>query len=102
MKYTISVGKAYKHRGNHKHRSAKKHWFHYFYDEEFNFHSEQVSYLKAMYYKCNKYKKFHLVCPNCRNTYMFLVKNEKHLEKQECPECLESFKDMYEEYLENS
>ena len=102
MKYVVSVSKTYKHRGLHRHRkSTKKYWHIYYYDEEFKFHSEQVSYLKAMYYKCNKYKKFHLVCPNCRKTYMFLVKKEKHLEKQECPDCLESFKDMYEEYAES-
>jgi len=62
---------------------------------------EQVSWIKAMYYKCNKYKKLQLVCPNCRKTYTFLVKKEKDLQKQECPQCLESFKDMYEEYAEN-
>jgi len=106
MKYVVSVSKAYKHRGLHRHRgSTKKYWHIYYYDEELKFHSEQVSHLKAMYYKCNKYKKFHLVCPNCRKTYMFLVKKEKDLEKQDCPDCFESFKDMYEEiaeYLENS
>jgi len=32
---------------------------------------------------------------------MILVKKEKDLEKQECPECLENFKDMYEEIAEN-
>ncbi len=103
MKYVVSVSKTYKHRGLHRHRdSTKKYWHIYYYDEEFKFHSEQVCYLKAMYYKGNKYKKFHLVCPNCRNTYRLLVKKEKDIPKEECPNCLESFKDLYEEYLENS
>ena len=102
MKYVVSVSKTYKHRGLHRHRgSTKKYWHIYYYDEEFKFRSEQVSYLKAMYYKGHKYKKFYLTCPSCRNTYMFLVKKEKQLEEQECPECLESFKDLYEEYAEN-
>jgi len=102
MKYIVSVSKAYKHRGLHRHRGfTKKYWHIYYYDEEFKFHSEQVSYLKAMYYKGHKYKKFHLTCPNCRKTYIFLVKKEKDLEKQECPDCFENFKDLYEEYLEN-
>jgi len=35
------------------------------------------------------------------NTYMFLVKKEKQLEEQECPNCLENFKNLYEEYAEN-
>jgi len=103
MKYVVSVSKTYKHRGIHRHRkSTKKYWHIYYYDEEFRFYSEQVSYLKAMYYKGHKYKKFHLTCPSCRNTYMFLVKKEKQLEEQECPNCLENFKDLYEEYAENS
>jgi len=103
MKYVVSVSKTYKHRGLRRHRrSTKKYWHIYYYDEEFRFHSEQVSSLKAMYYKGHKYKKLHLTCPSCRNTYMFLVKKEKQLEEQECPNCLENFKDLYEEYLENS
>jgi len=30
-----------------------------------------------------------------------MKKKEKDLEKQECPDCFENFKDLYEEYLEN-
>jgi len=54
-----------------------------------------------MYYKGHKWKKFHLLCPNCRRTIMLLVKKEKDLQKQDCPECFENFGDMYEEIAEN-
>jgi len=43
-------------RGIHEHRTAKKHWFHYFFDENLVFHSEPISYLKAKYYKPKKVK----------------------------------------------
>jgi len=111
MRYVTSVSKIYKHRGFHIHRQSTKKYWHiigYEYDdfeEKWSMFCEQVSWIKAMYYKRNKYKKFHLVCPNCRKTYMFLVKKKKDLQKQDCPDCLESFKDMYDEiagYLENS
>jgi len=108
MKCVTSVSKMYKHRGNHFHRSKTKKYWHIIgheyddYEERWKMFCEQVSWIKAMYYKCDKYKKFHLTCPSCRKTYMLLAKKEKHLEKGECPECLESFKDLYEEYLENS
>ena len=107
MKYVISVSKMYKHRGIHYHRSKTKKYWHIIgyeyddYEERYKMFCEQVGWIKAMYYKCNKYKKFHLVCPNCRNTIMFLVKKEKDLEKHDCPECYENFKDMYEEIAEN-
>ncbi len=72
MKYTISVSKTYKHRGGFRHKlSTKKHWFHYFYendeiDEELKLFCEQVGWLKAMYYKGRKYKRRHVTCPNCK------------------------------------
>jgi len=102
-----SVSKTYKHRGIHNHRSKTKKYWHIIgyeyndYEEKYKMFCEQVSWIKAMHYKQHKYKKFNLVCPSCRNTYTFLVKKEKDLQKQECPQCLESFKDMYEEYAEN-
>ncbi len=108
MKYTISVSKTYKHRGSFRHkRSTKKHWFHYFYayddlDEELKLYCEQVSWLMAMYYKGRKCKRRHLTCPNCRTTYLHVLRKEKDFLKQECPDCLETYKDLFEEYLENS
>ena len=107
MKYVTSVSKMYKHRGNHFHRRSTKKYWHIIgyeyddYEEEWKMFCEQVSWLKAWHYKHHKYKKFHVTCPSCRNIYMFLLKKEKDLEKQECPECLEDFKDLYEEYAEN-
>jgi len=34
MEYIVSVAKTYKHRGNHQHNQAKKHWFVYYYDNK--------------------------------------------------------------------
>ena len=51
MKYVVSVSKTFIHRGNHKHKRAKKHWFVYYYDEAGSFHSEKVNWLQAMYLK---------------------------------------------------
>ena len=108
MKCVTSVSKIYKHRGIHYHRSKTKKYWHIIghdydeYEEKWKMFCEQVSWIKAMYYKCNKYKKLQAICPNCRIAGLFLVKKEKDLEKQECSGCNENFKDLYEEYLENS
>jgi len=108
MNYVISVSKMYKYRGNHYHRPKTKKYWHIIgyeydgYEERPKMFCEQVSWIKAMYYKGHKYKKFHLVCPNCRKTYMFLVKKEKDLQKKDCPDCFESFKDLYREYAEEN
>jgi len=108
MKYVTSVSKMYKHRGIHYHRSKTKKYWHIIgyeyddYEERFKMFCEQVSWIKAWYYKHHKYKKFNLICPNCRTTYTHFVRKEKDLGKQECPDCFENFKDLYEEYLENS
>jgi len=86
MKYVVSVSKTYKHRGLHRHRaSTKKFWYIYYYDEEFVFHSEQVNYLEALYYKTQKRKKIQYVCTECSNLFVGLVKSSK--EKIECPYC---------------
>jgi len=108
MKYVISVTKTYKHRGYHIHRKSTKKYWHIIgyeyddYEEKLKMFCEQVSWIKAMYYKCNKYSKFQITCPSCRKTWEFIIKKKKDLEKQECPQCYENFKDLYEEYLENS
>jgi len=86
MKYVVSVSKTYKHRGLHRHRkSTQKYWHIYYYDEEFVFHSEQVSYLKAMYYKTQKRKKLQYVCPECFNLFVVFVKSSK--KELDCPYC---------------
>jgi len=108
MKHVTSISKMYKHRGDHYHRNKTKKYWHIIgyeyddYEERLKMFCEQVSWIKAMYYKCNKYKKFHIPCPSCRKTYMVLAKKLKHVGKLDCPECDESFDDLYEEYLENS
>ena len=107
MRYVTSVSKMYKHRGYHIHRESTKKYWHIIgyeyddYEEKWKMFCEQVSWLKAWYYKPRKYKKFNLRCPNCYTTYTHFVRKVKDLEKQECPDCDESFKDLYEEYLEN-
>ena len=86
MKYVVSVSKTYKHRGLHRHReSTKKYWHIYYYDEDFTFHSEQVSFLKAMYYKGHKYYKRKFYCFECENIFVSLVK--KRDKTVECPYC---------------
>jgi len=108
MKCVTSVTKTYKHRGNHHHRSkTKKYWYIIGYDyddfeETWNMFCEQVSWIKAMYHKCNKYKKLKAICPNCRLEHTFLVKKKKDLEKQKCSRCDENFKDLFREYAEEN
>jgi len=86
MKYVISVAKTYIHRGNHWHKSStKKRWFVYYYDEEGHFHSDQVSYLKAMYYKKRKLHRLKYICQSCGQIFVGLVKSAK--QKAECPYC---------------
>jgi len=78
----------YKHRGLHRHReSTKKYWHIYYYDEDFVFHSEQVSYLKAMYYKNNLWYKRYFICEECFRKFVALVK--KRTKTAECPYCLD-------------
>jgi len=87
MKYVISVAKAYKHRGYHQHRTAKKHWFVYFYefDEEWHMKSKQVNWLQAVYYMTQKHHRLKMVCPDCGSEFLALVKSFR--EKVECPYC---------------
>ena len=86
MKYVVSVSKTYKHRGLHRHReSTKKYWHIYYYDEEFRFHSEQVSFLKAMYYKNHLWYKRKFLCEDCLTIFVALVK--KRDKTAECPNC---------------
>jgi len=86
MKYVISVSKTYKHRGLHRHRdSTKKYWHIYYYDEDFKFHSEQVGFLKAMYYKKHLMYKRYFICQECFRKFVALVK--KRTKTIECPYC---------------
>ena len=86
MKYIFSVSKAYKHRGNHRHKSdTKKHWFIYYYDEEMNLHTEQVNLLQALYYKTKKFHRVRRYCSECDRVWEFLVK--KTSDEVLCPYC---------------
>jgi len=105
MKYVISVSKTYKHRGKDiVHRAnTKKHWQIMYYDidedENLQLYSKFVDPITALYYKFHKYKKIHLTCPDCKTTYLHLIKKrtEKEILGTECPDCLESFRDVLEE-----
>jgi len=110
MKYVISVSKTYKHRGKFiTHRAkTKKHWHIYYWefdevDEQWKMYCKQISWLSAMYNKCHKWKKVTLSCPNCYLAEIHFVKKrtDKYLGKEVCSGCFESFKDIYEEWLEN-
>jgi len=85
MKYVISVSKAYKHRGVSHKKSTKKYWFVYFLDDAGRFWSEQVSYLKAMYYKKQKLRRIKYVCLECGQVFLGLVKSGK--QELDCPYC---------------
>ena len=89
MKYVVSVAKAYKHRGRHRHFRAKKHWFVYFYEyeEEWHMRSKQINWLQAVYYRMQKHYRIKMYCTDCREQFLALVKSRK--EKVECLYCLE-------------
>jgi len=92
MKYVISVAKAYKHRGKRQHRTAKKHWFVYFYEydefeEKWYMRSQQVNWLQAVYYMTQKRHRLKMICPDCGSVFLGLVKSFR--EKVECPNCEE-------------
>jgi len=46
------------------------------------------------------HKKFNLQCPKCRNVILCFGKKQKDILKIDCPVCLESFKDIFEEVYE--
>ena len=90
MKYVVSVAKAYKHRGRHRHYRAKKHWFVYFYEydeieEEWYMRSKQVNWLQALYYKTQKRHRYKITCTQCGSVFIALIKSFR--DKLECPYC---------------
>jgi len=93
MKYVISVSKTYKHRGNHRHKSAKKHWFVYWMDEKMDLHCDMVNFLQAWFYKLRKYKRIKFECPNCGKIWLCLARSRKDILKLECQNCGEEFGD---------
>ncbi len=85
MKHIVSVSKAYKHRGKMQHRTAKKHWHVYFYDEQGYFRTERVNLLQALYYRTQKRHRLQVTCTECGSVFIALIKSFR--EKLECPYC---------------
>jgi len=109
MKYVISVTKTYKHRGLHRHRKSTKKYWHIMgyewddWEERYKMFCYSVNRIQAWYHRQNKYKKFELQCPKCYRAITCFGKKQKDILKIDCPVCLESFKDIFEEvYEENS
>jgi len=99
MKCIVSVSKAYKHRGNHRHKATtKKFWHIYFYEyddfeEQWYLKTKQINFLQALYYKTKKVYKRKFYCSDCDSYLIGFVK--KHQKTIDCPNC-------NEEYAENS
>jgi len=85
MKHIVSVSKAYKHRGKMQHRTAKKHWHVYYYDEQGHFCTERVNLLQALYYRTQKRHRYKVTCTECGSVFIALIKSFR--EKLECPYC---------------
>ena len=76
QKYIVSVSK--------KNNSV---WKIYFYDENFQIHSERINPLLIWYYKLRKRHRKTGVCPRCSNQFLFLT--NWHDKKMNCPICLD-------------
>jgi len=109
MKYVISVSKTHKHRGKDINHFAKtkKYWHIYYYEydeveEELKMYCVQVNWFTAMYYKCHKWKKIILHCPDCNvdNLHFIKKRTEKAILNEECPTCFAKYKDILEELNE--
>lgn len=93
MRYVISVSKAYKHRGKHRHRiSTKKFWYVYYYEydeieDEWHLQTKLINAFLVPYYKAKQVYKRTFYCPDCDTKFWVLVK--KNQKVVECPYCLE-------------
>jgi len=76
QKYIVSVSK--------KNNSV---WKIYFYDENFEIHSQRINPLLIWYYKLRKRHRITGVCPQCRNQFLCLT--NWYDKKLECPYCLD-------------
>ena len=90
-RYTIGVYKTYKNAGNARfHRKeTKKHWRHYFIDDEFDdgdttFGSEWISALKAVVLKRKQLYKKQFYCTDCDTVYTDYVKKNSN-KSNGCP-----------------
>ena len=80
QKYIVSVSK--------KNNSV---WKIYFYDENFQIHSERINPLLIWYYKLRKRRRIKGVCPNCSREFLLLT--NWHDKKMNCPICLDEEED---------
>lgn len=80
QKYVISVSK--------KNNSI---WKVYFYDENFEIHSQRINPLLIWYYKLRKRRRVKGVCPKCNREFLCLT--NWHDKKLECPFCLDDYDD---------
>ena len=80
QKYIISVSK--------KNNSV---WKIYFYDENFEIHSQRINPLLIWYYKLRKRRRVKGVCPECRREFLCLT--NWYDKKLECPYCLDDYDD---------
>ena len=93
MRYVVSVSKAYKHRGRHRHKaSTRKFWHVYYYEydeieEEWYLRTKQISAFLVPYYKAQQVYKRTFYCSDCETKFWALVK--KSQKEVECPYCTE-------------
>ena len=66
-------------------------WKIYFYDENFQIHSQRINPLLIWYYKLKKYHRKKDVCPGCSR--VFLTLTNWHDKNAECPYCLDEYDD---------
>ena len=76
QKYIVSVSK--------KNNSI---WKIYFYDEDFQIHSQRINPLLIWYYKLRKRHRITAMCSQCHNQFLFLT--NWHDKKMNCPICLD-------------
>ena len=93
-RYTIGVYKTYKNAGNARfHRKeTKKHWRHYFIDDEFDdgdttFGSEWISALKAVVLKRKQLYKKQIYCTECESLFESYLRKNGQGDDVFCPNC---------------
>ena len=80
QKYIISVSK--------KNNSV---WKIYFYDENFQIHSQRINPLLIWYYKLRKYHRKKALCTECSGQFLVLTNWHDKIEDAECPFCLDEY-----------
>jgi len=80
QKYIVSVSK--------KNNSV---WKIYFYDENFQIHSERINPLLIWYYKLRRYHRKKALCTECLREFPVLT--NWHDKNANCPYCLDDYED---------